>query len=825
MSDFTQIHYILRIAPDLESLTFRGQLQLHLTPAGRLETFRLNAIDLDIEQCTAKQNGATLAATFDVDAASESMAVRLDPPAAQAFSLHIDYGGVINDRMAGFYRSAYQWNGRKHFMAVTQFQESDARRAFPCFDHPRHKATFDIELTVDENLTAISNGAIREEIRLPDGKKRVRFERTPRMSTYLVFFGVGRFESRQDGEDPRVRLLAPPGGAQYGDLGLVCGRQSLQFCEDYFAIPYPLRKLDLIGIPDFAFGAMENWGAVTFRENLLLDYPGVTSKAGQERIFEVTAHEITHQWFGNLVTPSDWRYLWLNESFATYFGFGIVDHYRPEWDIWGQFILSQTDAALRRDGLQETFPIEIPGGEHLVINTSTAPIIYSKGGSILRQIRGFIGDSAFRDGLRHYLDRHAYQCADSLQFWEAFETVSEQPVSAIMRAWVEQPGHPIVRVRRDGSRLKLTQERFSYLPDASPGLWPIPITMRLFDADGGERVLQTLLRDATAVVDVGSAEVVKINDGQSGFYRAAYHSSGDLATLGRLVREQRLSPEDRWGLQNDLFARVQAGEVPFGNYLAFLKYYGKEDAFLPLVGIDNHLRFSHLIGASTTAEAAASAGRELTERTLNTIGLTPSAEESHATAALRDQFLWHAVLYGSETARAFADEAFEKLTAGKTVHPDIFKAVLQAGALLRNDHALAWMRLRLEHTDSEHERLTIMAALGCFHDAQTLAAARDYVLDHVPDRNRFMPLVAMASNPHAVNELWEWFVATRERFKDFHPLLFERVVAAIVPVAGLVDPNAVRDFLGRFSEEKPQIRDVVNLSLEKLEINRRFRKA
>ena len=451
MPDFTQLHYTLHIVPDLENLTFEGRLRLTASPEAPLETLQLNAAELDIRRCRVMQGIAAVETAYDLDAANETLAIRMSPTVLEPFSVDIEYGGLINDRMAGFYRSAYRWNGQKHFMAVTQFQESDARRALPCLDHPRHKATFDIAMTVDADLTAISNGAVREEISLANGKKEVRFERTPRMSTYLVFFGVGRFESRQDGEDKRVHLLTPPGGSQYGDLGLLCGRQSLQFCEAYFGIPYPLDKLDLISIPDFAFGAMENWGAVTFRENLLLDYPGVTSKAGQERIFEVTAHEITHQWFGNLVTPADWRYLWLNESFATFFGYGIVDHYRPEWEIWSQFILSQTDAALRRDGLQETFPIEIPGGEHLVINTSTAPIIYSKGGSVLRQIRGFIGEAAFQEGLRHYLGRHAYQCADSLQFWEAFEAVSDQPVSDIMRAWVEQPGYPVVRARRDGT--------------------------------------------------------------------------------------------------------------------------------------------------------------------------------------------------------------------------------------------------------------------------------------------------------------------------------------------------------------------------------------
>jgi hypothetical protein len=226
-----------------------------------------------------------------------------------------------------------------------------------------------------------------------------------------------------------------------------------------------------------------------------------------------------------------------------------------------------------------------------------------------------------------------------------------------------------------------------------------------------------------------------------------------------------------------------------------------------------------------TATAAAAAGRQLTERVLAAIGFKPAAGEPHVTAALRDQLLWHAVLYGSEAARAFADGAFQGLMAGESVHPDILKAVLQAGALLHNERALAWMTQRLDRTASEHERLTIMAALGCFRSTQTLAAARDYVLDHVPDRNRFMPLVAMASNPYAVKDLWAWFVATQERFKDFHPLLFERVIAAIVPVAGLVDPPAVRSFMARYVETAPQTRDVVTLSLEKLEINRRFREA
>jgi tricorn protease interacting factor F2/3 len=333
------------------------------------------------------------------------------------------------------------------------------------------------------------------------------------------------------------------------------------------------------------------------------------------------------------------------------------------------------------------------------------------------------------------------------------------------------------------------------------------------------------MRDETMTIDTGTAEVVKVNDGQAGFYRVAYENKDDMAALGRYVREMRLSPPDRWGLQNDLFARVQAGEVAFRDYLAFLEWYDREDAFLPLVSIDSHLRYAHLVGKRSTAEAAAAVGRRLGERVLAAVGWTPAAGEAHLTAALRDQLLWHAVLYGSAPAQEAAGALFQGLMEGASVHPDILKAVLQAGALLHNTRALEWMTQRLDHTESEHERLTIMAAMGCFRDRATQAAAREYVLDHVPDRNRFIPLVAMAANPHAGEDLWIWFVNTQERFKDFHPLLFERVIAALVPVAGLVNPAAVRSFLEGYVEAAPQTQDVVKLSLEKLEINRRFREA
>lgn len=383
-------HYALQIRPDLSNFSFSAQATIRLTAAQPVSDLTLNAKDLAVWSCRLLTDGQYKECRFSMDPSGETMDIDFPEKMEGAITVQIDYEGKINDLMAGFYRSRYVEAGADQYIAVTQFQESDARRVIPCMDNPLHKATFDIEMIVDEKLEAISNEVVVEKKQLGNGKKRIKFRKTPTMSTYLVFLGIGKFDFVRNTRDPRVSVVTLPSQTRYADFGAEFGQKALGYCEQYFQIPYPLPKMDLIAVPDFAFGAMENWGAITFRENLLLFYPGTTSKAGEQRICEVIAHEIVHQWFGNLVTPSDWKYLWLNESFATYFAYRVVDHYYPEWDTWGQFLTGQTDVALSRDQLTDTQSIEIPGGGQVMINVSTAPIIYSKGGSILRQVEGYV---------------------------------------------------------------------------------------------------------------------------------------------------------------------------------------------------------------------------------------------------------------------------------------------------------------------------------------------------------------------------------------------------------------------------------------------------
>ncbi len=827
MENIEPLVYRISLEPDLDRFTFDGRLTLEAEAAAPVETISLNALELTVHTCSVETDGKSETCRFDLDPDREILAIHPPEPVSGRFSLRIAYQGEINDKMAGFYRSGYRdAQGTLRHLAITQFQESDARRAFPCFDQPVKKAVFEIEMTVDDALAAVSNTTVKAAEPAGPGKRRVVFHPTPRMSTYLVFFGVGPFVTVPDEADPRVRVLCLPGSESYAGFGRDFGVKALTYCEDYYAIPYPLPKLDLIAVPDFAFGAMENWGAVTFRENLLLHYPGITSRAGEERICEVIAHEIAHQWFGNLVTPSDWKYLWLNESFATYFGFGAVDHHHPDWGVWDQFLNGQTDGALARDALHETFPIEIPGGEHVVINSSTAPIIYSKGGSLLRQIEGWIGPDAFRAGLRRYLERFAYGCAASHHLWEGFEAASEAPVRGVIQNWVGQPGHPVVEARRAGDTLELTQRRFTYLPNDSDQTWEIPVSVRVADKSGNARRRFTLLTGRTGTLDLGpDVAWYKVNDGQTGFYRVDYTDTADLQALGSAVRAGTLPPTDRWGVQNDRYALVRRGAVPLGDYLAFLDHYRKETAPLPLSSIAGNLFGAYLVLGLQGGERIAAFGRPFLERVLGGIGYEPRPEESHATSALREAAIWQAALYGSTEAAGFGAERFRDLTAGRPVAPDILKSVMQVGARELGSEAFEWLAGRIDAAQSEHERLNILSAMGCFREPETIKRSLDHTLAEVPARNRFIPIVASAVNPFAIPLLWDWYQENRAALEGMHPMLYERVVVSMITACGLDRPDAIRRFFGSYVEDHPRLRDAVALSLERLEIGLRMREA
>ena len=487
--------------------------------------------------------------------------------AAGEWRLHMMFRGTLNDTLRGFYRSTYKdQTGATQTMAATQFEATDARRAFPCWDEPDFKAVFSTTLVIDKTLTAVSNSVVVSET-VEGEKKVVRFADTIKMSTYLVAFIVGRIEPTAPtfvGKTP-LRLWAVPGKSHLAGFGQDIARASLQFFESYYGIAYPGDKLDLLAIPDFASGAMENLGAITFRETALLVDQRTSTHGELERVADVVAHENAHMWFGDLVTMSWWNGLWLNEAFATFMEMLAVDAWKPEWKRWETFSVSRA-AAFSVDGLQSTRPIEFPVRAPKDAEAMFDVLTYEKGASVLRMLEQHIGPTVFRDGVRDYLHAHAYSNADTKDLWVSLGKVARQPVPELMDGWIFQPGHPLVTAElNDRSELVLTQQRFSYLPNPFPTTWHVPVQLRTVIKDAQE-TRRLLLTDSQATLTLPpGTDYAVVNENGHGFYRVQY---GPML-FKRLLDAglDNLAAVERFNLVNDVWATTVAGMTPLENYL------------------------------------------------------------------------------------------------------------------------------------------------------------------------------------------------------------------------------------------------------------------
>ena len=476
-------------------------------------------------------------------------------------------------------------NGEERHLATTQFEATDARRAFPCWDEPSMKASFVVTLVVPAELEAVSNTMPAEESAMDGGLRRVRFEETPVMSTYLLAFIVGDIKcvERRADDGTLVRVWATSGKENLGEFAAETSVRLLSFFNDYFGVPYPLPKLDHIAIPDFAAGAMENWGAVTYREVVLLVDPERTSVQVRQRIAAIISHEMAHMWFGDLVTMAWWNDLWLNESFASWIGDKAVDWLFPEWEMWTQFVSGDTNSALSLDGLRSSHPIEQEVKDPAEIGQLFDAISYSKGGSILRMLEHFLGEDTFREGLRSYISRHQYGNAVTRDLWNALGEASGRPVAEIMDTWVQQTGYPVLDIEtdfgEDGIEIHAFQTRFVYEhlvdPDAAEDTtWHVPVTVA---AQNGA-VASTLMEGPQTSISLqgGPSEGwVKINPDQVGFYRVNYGGDG-WERLRPAVEGMQVSAIDRLGLQNDAFALARAAYLPVTQFLSLAQSYVNE---------------------------------------------------------------------------------------------------------------------------------------------------------------------------------------------------------------------------------------------------------
>jgi aminopeptidase N len=439
-------------------------------------------------------------------------------------------------------------------------------------------------------------------------------------------------------------------------------------------------------------------------------------------------------------------------------------------------------------------------------------------------IEGHIGAEHYRQGVRTYLNQHQYACAQSRDLWEAFEQASDQPITAMMQSWINQPGHPVLHVRRDADSLHLRQQRFTYLKNKYQQIWLVPITLTVWDAQGRPRNQALLLDTTEATIPIAKdTAAYKLNTGQTGFYRVAYQDRDNLAALGAMIADQKIPAVDRWGLQNDMYALVRQTSLPLSDYLDFLEHYTNERDYLPLTSIAEHLQQAMLAAPLNRRATIAATGRKLAEAVLDQIGYAPARQETQTTSLLRDQLLWLAVLWGSDMAKAFGEEQFNRMMRGEKLHPDIARSALQSGAFCDGEKAFVRLCDCLAQSTSEHERMNILIALSAFQQWDLMEKALAYTLEKVPPRNRFIPIVAAAANPANQDHLWEWFQKNLTRLEELHPLLFERTITGVWPFSGLSFLDDVKRFGLAYIKDRPALTDAVKLALENLEINGRMR--
>jgi aminopeptidase N len=396
----------------------------------------------------------------------------------------------------------------------------------------------------------------------------------------------------------------------------------------------------------------------------------------------------------------------------------------------------------------------------------------------------------------------------------------------MMKSWIEQPGFPKITVKRKDRHLKFTQQRFTYLSNDSRQSWVVPINIILFSEKNAPERMTVLMDTPELEVEIDENIIAyKVNDRQTGFYRVQYSEANNLDQLGQRVNDQTLPPEDRWGLQNDLFALVKCGVAALDDYIHFLAHYRNEDAYLPLTSIASNLHSAFGVMPEHRRQAITGLTIPWYESILKAIGYDPDETEKQTISMLRDQLIWDACLYGSGKVTAFACEKFETLMKAEAVHADIVKSVMQVGALNGGRAVYDWLDQQFQRSQIEHERINILIALGCFKNTDLIRKSLRYVLDTVPDRNKFIPVVAMASNPYAVPLLWEWYVSNLEQIEHFHPMLYERVIGAIIPAAGLQRADEIKAFFKDYMQKTDKAGDVIRLSLETLEINLRMREA
>jgi puromycin-sensitive aminopeptidase len=840
---FEPARYKLFLAPDLQLGSFKGTVSIEGRIARATDIVELHAADLAIISASTDRPSGAITVNYDPDA----QVVGLKFPEAIEpgnIVLTLEFSGELTDRLRGFYLSTYKdSDGENQTIATTQFEATDARRAFPCIDEPDRKATFAISLEMEDDLEAVSNWPVASVEQRDTGKKVVTFGETCKMSTYLVAWVVGKLvvsPPRMVGGIP-VRVVHVPGKEGLSEYALDVAEHAIRFFTGYFGIDYPGEKLDLIAVPDFAFGAMENLGCITFRESLLLLDPERASRPELERAADVIAHEIAHMWFGDLVTMKWWNGIWLNEAFATFMELLCVDAFRPEWHRWVGFGIER-EQAMDVDALHSTRPVEYPVGPPEEAQSMFDVITYQKGGSVLRMLEQYLGGEVFAKGVGTYLREHAYSNTETADLWDALESVSGERVTSMMESWIFQSGFPMVSlVDIDDHEMMLSAMRFFYgspsdvvqlsddvsIPGTSgngsstlvhPGtvqkvqlagvsgssdtlsvvLESVDNSTNDGDRIGGEAgwlvpvTARRLVRGSGDTTSTGtSSDVWLLNAGGSGFYRVHYPSDYLQAIAGSISSLDRL---ERFNLAGDAWACLMSGKYELDVVLALfeaLSVSGELDPDVWLIVIKGLSFMSGVFSNGSSAkEMLGRYAGSLLSPVLSMIGMEASSTEGERIPVLRSQLIstLGTICADEEVIRYCRDEYAKMVKHHSPLPADVASAVLQVVARFGGKAEFDEMLDRYRSPSTPQEENRFLYALGGFHVAELSDRAFELALHEVRTQNAPFLIRELLANESCGETVWEHVT---EHWDDLLNRIPENTISRMVEGAKLLCRDAV----------------------------------
>ncbi len=811
--------YTLRFDVNFEQFIFIGQEDITIEIKEETPVVRLHCEDLEITEISLSNETASFRVEYDLS--KGELHIKSDMPFVPGtYSLNVGFSGKLNDDLSGFYRSRYiDNNGQEAYLATTQFEAPYARKAFPCFDEPAFKAPFKVSLTFPEHMIGISNMPVESET-IINNRKSIVFAQTPSMSTYLLYMGVGNFDFIEQIRDGRaIRVYGVNGKSAQGTFALRFAADALHFFENYTKVPYPLPKLDLLAIPDFAAGAMENWGAITFREVLMYVDDSTTSLTVKKRIAEVIAHELWHQWSGNLVTMKWWDDLWLNEAFATYQAYKAVDQYFPQWHILDDFIEGDTKSAFEMDMLSTTHPIAVPVHTANEIEEIFDHISYGKGGSVLRMIEGYIGGEAFRNGVSAYLQKFAFKNAIAEDLWDTLELHCGLPIKEILISWITKPGFPLLTASRINNSIHLTQQLFTAQKNVSVAPWPIPLTWisqntteeRLFDSPECDLAI--------------NGTFIKFNNAQSGFFRTQYDKQM-YSELCKEIKKQRFHEYDRWGILNDLWACVFAGYAELTDLLEIMDWYDTEDHLFVLRELFSHCsEISQLLRFSDCGKSLFKRYRKPFEHALTNLGWQSNEKEEPNSKQLRPIAIDFLIRAGDTQVKQGAlTKALSYLENG-SLEPDLRAACLRAVSDEGTSQLFDKVKTAYESKTATEEKLSLLGILSEFTDPSHLKMYLDYSLTDKVRRQDLRTVFSRASNnPSCPGLFFNWVKQnwdTLHELRKSHFVYMGLLQTLITTAPDENSLNDIRDFLLKNSEgyEKTKAN-----AFERAELNIAFRK-